>query len=81
MSSYFPMTGFRATVCASTVCNRYDSAPTRCNTVHGKTFQLHKRNNQLSIRMTYLLTITLRFRQYQAIHTLIYKISLGVDAV
>jgi len=25
MSSYFPMTGFRATVCASTVDNRYDS--------------------------------------------------------
>jgi len=28
MYSYFPMTGFRATVCASTVDNRYDCAPT-----------------------------------------------------
>jgi len=28
MSSYFPMTGFRATVCALTVDNRYDCVPT-----------------------------------------------------
>jgi len=29
------------------------------NTVHGKTLQLHKRNNRLTNRMTYLLIIKL----------------------
>jgi len=29
MSSYFPMTGFKATVCASTGDNRHNCAPTR----------------------------------------------------
>jgi len=31
----------------------------QCNTVHSKTLQLHKRNNRLSHRMTYLLIILL----------------------
>jgi len=33
MSSYFPMTGFKATVCASTGDNRHNSAPTRWGTM------------------------------------------------
>jgi len=35
MSSYFPMTGFRSTVCASAVDNRYDCAPTRWGWARG----------------------------------------------
>jgi len=31
----------------------------KCNTVHDKTLQLHKHNNRLSNRITYLLIITL----------------------
>jgi len=33
MSSYFPMSGFRATACAPTVDNRYDFAPNTWVTV------------------------------------------------
>jgi len=51
----------------------------QCNTIHSKTFQLHKRNNRLSNQMTNLLIITLAFSLIPM--TLFDIISLGVDAV
>jgi len=55
----------------------------QCNTVHSKTLQLHKRNNRLSIRMTYLPIITSAHLPIpsQTRHTLFEIISLGVDAI
>jgi len=54
----------------------------QCNTVHSKLLQLHKRNNQLSNRMTYLL-IKLAPSPIPSYipHTLFDIISLDVDAV
>jgi len=67
MSSYLPMTGFRATVCASTVNNRYDCAPTRWGWKYsgGKTWLdtnsvfEHTTHGTQYILRTYLLTLVL----------------------
>jgi len=55
----------------------------KCNTVHSKTLQLHKLNNRLYNRMTYLLIMTLSPSPIpsQVLNTLFDIISLGVDAV
>jgi len=52
------------------------------NTVHGKTFQLHKRNNRLSNQTNYLLiTLAPSLIPSQILHTLFEIIPLGVDAI